>query len=81
VGILDGHCANVSLALGTARDLGMLTIALCADNSIGAHADHVLSAHTGDPLVAAEVRVTTYHILWELVHVFFEHPALLEATA
>ncbi len=80
VGILDGHCANVAAALDTARDLGMLTIALCADTTLGAHADHVLAAHSDDPLVAAEIRVTTYHILWELVHVFFEHPALLDAA-
>jgi D-sedoheptulose 7-phosphate isomerase len=25
-----------------------------------------------------EVQETTYHILWELVHVFFEHPGLLD---
>ena len=23
---------------------------------------------------------TTYHVLWELVHVFFEHPGLLSET-
>jgi D-sedoheptulose 7-phosphate isomerase len=27
--------------------------------------------------VIKEVHVTTYHVLWELVHVFFEHPGLL----
>jgi D-sedoheptulose 7-phosphate isomerase len=31
--------------------------------------------------VIKEVHVTTYHVLWELVHVFFEHPSLLEPGA
>jgi D-sedoheptulose 7-phosphate isomerase len=26
------------------------------------------------------MHVTTYHVLWELVHVFFEHPGVLEAA-
>jgi D-sedoheptulose 7-phosphate isomerase len=29
--------------------------------------------------VVKEVHVTAYHVLWELVHVFFEHPGVLEA--
>jgi D-sedoheptulose 7-phosphate isomerase len=28
--------------------------------------------------VVKEIQVTTYHILWELVHVYFEQPGLLE---
>jgi D-sedoheptulose 7-phosphate isomerase len=28
---------------------------------------------TGDPFVAQELCETLYHVLWELVHVFFEH--------
>lgn len=31
----------------------------------------------GDPYVAQELLETTYHVLWELVHVFFEHRGLL----
>jgi D-sedoheptulose 7-phosphate isomerase len=37
----------------------------------------VLSAESEDPRVIKEVHVTTYHVLWELVHVFFEHPGVL----
>jgi D-sedoheptulose 7-phosphate isomerase len=33
-----------------------------------------LMAHTYDPLIAKEVHVTTYHLLWELVHVFRARP-------
>ena len=33
---------------------------------------------TDDPFVAQELVETAYHVLWELVHVFFEHRGLLE---
>jgi len=39
--------------------------------------DHVLTARSDDPRVVKEVHVTSYHLLWELVHVFFEQPGLL----
>jgi D-sedoheptulose 7-phosphate isomerase len=40
-------------------------------------ADHALIVPSTDPFVVQEVQETTYHVLWELVHVFFEHPGLL----
>jgi D-sedoheptulose 7-phosphate isomerase len=33
---------------------------------------------SGDPSVRQELVETLYHVLWELVHVFFEHRGLLE---
>ncbi|MEQ4717548.1 phosphoheptose isomerase [Nonomuraea sp. B19D2] len=57
-----------------ARELGMLTIALTA-NEACAQADHVLPARSEDPLVAREIHITMYHLLWELVHVFQEAAA------
>ena len=33
---------------------------------------------TGDPAVRQELVETLYHVLWELVHVFFDHRGLLE---
>ena len=39
--------------------------------------DHVLAVTSDDPRVVKEVHVTIYHILWELVHVFFEQPGVL----
>jgi D-sedoheptulose 7-phosphate isomerase len=78
----DGDCANVLRGLRQARELGMLTVALLggAGGEIAASglADHVLTAATTDPRVIKEVHVTTYHILWELVHVFFEQPGVLD---
>jgi D-sedoheptulose 7-phosphate isomerase len=39
--------------------------------------DHVLVAASGDHRVVKETHVTMYHVLWELVHVFFEQPGVL----
>ena len=39
--------------------------------------DHVLIAASDDPRIVKELQVTTYHVLWELVHVFFEQPGVL----
>lgn len=77
----DGECENVLRGLHTGHDLGMLTVALVGGGG-GAIAaspvvDHSLIAASSDPRVVKEVHVTTYHILWELVHVFFEQPGVL----
>ncbi|HJQ47558.1 MAG TPA: SIS domain-containing protein [Amycolatopsis sp.] len=77
----DGDCENVLRGLTTAHDQGMLTIALAGGDGgrIGRSpaVDHVLVARSTDPRVVKEVHVTTYHVLWELVHVFFEQPGVL----
>jgi D-sedoheptulose 7-phosphate isomerase len=77
----DGRCANVLRGLTEAHAMGMLTVALVGGDggAIGASpaVDHVLLASSADPRVVKEVHVTTYHVLWELVHVFFEQPGLL----
>lgn len=57
---------------------GLLTIALTA--GVRADADHAFAVPTDDPGIAQEVQETAYHVLWELVHVFFEHPGLLEES-
>ena len=77
----DGQCANVARALEAARDMGLLTVALVGGDG-GQIArlprlDHVLIARSDDPRVVKEIHVTTYHVLWELVHVFFEQPGVL----
>ncbi|MBP2706535.1 SIS domain-containing protein [Microbispora sp. RL4-1S] len=76
-----GHCGNVLRALETARWMGLLTLALTGGDGgdIGRSpaVDHVVIARSDDPRVIKEVHVTTYHILWELVHVFFEQPGVL----
>ena len=77
----DGHSAAVLAGLAVARELGLLTVALTGGDggAIAASkaADHVLVAASADPRVVKEVHVTAYHVLWELVHVFFEQPGVL----
>ena len=77
----DGNCANVLRGLQAARDLGMLTVALVGGDGgeifRADGIDHVLLASADDPRVIKEIHVTTYHILWELVHVFLEQPGIL----
>ena len=58
-----------------ARRRGLLTIALTGGAAV--EADFALAVPSDDPHVVQEVQETTYHVLWELVHVFFEHPGLL----
>jgi D-sedoheptulose 7-phosphate isomerase len=77
----DGDCENVLRGLRVAHDLDMLTIALVGGDggkiAKSRGIDHLLRADSHDPRVVKEIHVTTYHILWELVHVFFEQPGVL----
>ena len=77
----DGNCASVLGGLAAARDLGLLTIALAGSGGgaiAGAGvADYLLVTSAPDPQIAKELEVTLYHVLWELVHVFFEQPGVL----
>ena len=57
-------------ALAAARGHGCLTI--------GAGGEWEFPPPTEDPFVRQELTETLYHVLWELVHVFFEHRGLLE---
>ncbi len=81
----DGRCANVLRGLEVAHDLGLLTVALTGGDggpvARSPSVAHALVARSGDPAVVKEVQVTTYHILWELVHVLFEQPGVLDAGA
>jgi D-sedoheptulose 7-phosphate isomerase len=69
---------SVLAGLREAKQKGLLTIALTGrSGKARIEADHVLTADSDDPRIVKETQVTTYHILWELVHVFFEQPGLL----
>lgn len=74
-----GNCVNVLRALETGHARGLLTVAMVGGDG-GAIATspavaHLLTAGSADPRVVKEVHVTMYHILWELVHVWFAQPA------
>ena len=63
--------------LSEARRRGALTLAFTGAAS-RVEADHSFAVPSHDPDVVQEVQETAYHVLWELVHVFFEHPGLLD---
>ncbi|HXB16768.1 MAG TPA: SIS domain-containing protein [Solirubrobacteraceae bacterium] len=65
--------ASVSEALALARARGCLTVAFA---DLGAEWEFL--APSEDAFVRQELVETLYHVLWELVHVFFEHRGLLE---
>jgi D-sedoheptulose 7-phosphate isomerase len=60
-------------ALRVARRRGCLTVAFSA----GAGAEWEFEPPAADPYIRQELIETLYHVLWELVHVFFEHRGLL----
>ena len=66
-------CEETAEALDVARVRGCLTVAF---SPAGAEWD--FDPPTDDPLVRQETVETLYHVLWEHVHVFFEHRGLLE---
>jgi D-sedoheptulose 7-phosphate isomerase len=66
---LDGETAA---AVARGRERGCLTIAFSPGG-----AEWELVPPEPDPFVRQELVETAYHVLWELVHVFFEHRGLL----
>lgn len=70
---------TVTAFMEEASRRGLLTILMtgAAEGSNGDY-DYCFAVPTDDPVTAQEIQETTYHVLWELVHVFFEHPGLLD---
>ncbi len=69
----DGEAAA---AIGVARHRGCLTIAFARGGAEWEFVPPTLDSDVGQELVE-----TLYHVLWELVHVFFEHRGLLSGRA
>ncbi len=82
VAVADADDPHVVAAMRRARAWGLETVWIGAGPrpEPGA-ADHVLWLADEDPARAPHVGsfVLIYHLLWELVHVCFEHPGLLRA--
>ena len=72
-GIEDPDELETRDALAVARELGCMTIAFGPGP-----AEWEFEPRAPDPFVRQELVETLYHVLWELVHVFFEHRGLLE---
>ena len=75
-GAEDGE-PEARAALSRAGERGCLTIGFGAD--VGAEWE--FAPPGDDPFVRQELVETLYHLLWELVHVFFDHRGLLEGRA
>lgn len=74
IAIAFGEAAEQDLreVVALARERGCLTISFA---SLGAEWE--FDPPPADPFVRQELIETHYHLLWELVHVFFEHRGLL----
>jgi D-sedoheptulose 7-phosphate isomerase len=76
-----GRDVAVLAGLESAAARQMLTIYLTtAARTPPAAADFCFAVPGDDLAVIQETHETLYHVLWELVHVFFEHKHLLEST-
>lgn len=62
---------RVRRALAAAHARGCLAVDLTGSGD-GAPVDHVLSIDAADDLVARELQVTAYHLIWELVHEYLD---------
>ena len=56
----------------------MLTLAMTGAGSDVDGAEYGFAVSGEDAAIVQEAQETAYHVLWELVHVFFEHPGLLD---
>jgi D-sedoheptulose 7-phosphate isomerase len=74
IAIAFGDGPDLAAAVAACARRGALTIAF-ADGAAG---EWSFAAPSADPFVRQELVETLYHVLWELVHVFFEHRGLLE---
>ena len=60
--------------IATARGQGLLVIALAGGaNGWADTSDHLFVVPSHDPCIVQETHEMLYHVLWELVHVFFDH--------
>jgi D-sedoheptulose 7-phosphate isomerase len=72
-GAEDDSSGETREAAAYARERGCLVIAFAA-----AGAEWEFAPPEPDPFIRQELVETLYHVLWELVHVFFEHRGLLK---
>jgi D-sedoheptulose 7-phosphate isomerase len=78
---LGDNRANIMTALAVAREMGLLTLGMLSgeeDMSQQTQPEYCFVVPSQDPLLIQEIHETLYHILWELVHIYFEHEGLLQ---
>jgi D-sedoheptulose 7-phosphate isomerase len=76
IAIAFGDSPEVTAAVAVCGARGALTIAFA---DVGA--EWAFAAPSADPLVRQEIVETTYHVLWELGHVFLDQRGLLEGRS
>ena len=76
LGLMIEEEISVSRALEVAREKQMLTISFSGAKQKST-ADFTFVVPSENSSVIQEVQETAYHILWETVHIFFEHKGLL----
>ncbi len=64
-------------ALAAAAGHGCMTIAFGPGGPVDGDGHWLFEPPSADPAIRQELVETLYHVLWELVHVFFEHRGLL----
>lgn len=69
----DGLDEAACELLDMARANGLLTLALTGPVDGTVNADHPFGVPSSDGCIVQETHEMLYHVLWELVHVFFEH--------
>jgi D-sedoheptulose 7-phosphate isomerase len=82
----SGNSENLVHAFETARQMKLITIGYAGDDG-GKMAgmrdrgllDFCLTVPTSSIHRIQETHMTLYHIMWDLVHVFLQHPPLLES--
>lgn len=77
----DGTDESVIAGLRIARERTLLTVGLSGGDGgelASMELDFCFTVPSEDPIVVQEVQETLYHVLWELVHVYFEHRGLLD---
>lgn len=77
---IDGNDENVVATLELAKQRGLLALGLAGGEGGAmrqADLDYCFVVPSRDPFVIQETHETLYHVLWELVHIFFEHEGLL----
>ncbi len=77
---LYGNDTNVLEALKQAKQMDLLSLYLTGGDgglSKKTQFDFDFVVPSQDPFVIQETHETLYHVLWELVHIFFEHEGLL----
>ena len=84
----SGNSKNLMHAFATARRMNLLTIGFAGSDggemaamSVGGLLNYCLTVPTSSIHRIQETHVALYHIMWDMVHTFFQHKGLFEESA